>query len=71
MPNHSSHFLTPITRFMLVRRYSKRTINSYLYWIKYFIVHHQMRHPSDMHDDEVEHFLTYLAVERTVAISTQ
>jgi integron integrase len=71
MPSHSSPFLTSITRYMQVRRYSKRTISTYLYWIKYFIVHHQMRHPSDMHDDEVEQFLTYLAVERTVAIATQ
>jgi hypothetical protein len=71
MPGHSSPFLSSITRHMQVRRYSKRTINTYLYWIKCFIVHHQMCHPSDMHDDEVDQFLTYLAVERTVAIATQ
>jgi len=71
MPTKSSPFLTSITRYMQVRRYSKRTIDTYLYWIKCFIVFHQKRHPSGMHDAEVEEFLTYLAVERTVAIPTQ
>ncbi len=71
MPTRSSPFLTSITRYMQVRRYSKRTIDTYLYWIKCFIVFHQKRHPSEMHDAEVEEFLTYLAAERTVAIATQ
>jgi integron integrase len=56
---------------MLVRRYSKRTISTYLYWIKYFIFFHHKRHPQDMHDIEVEQFLTYLASKRNVAIATQ
>lgn len=71
MSTKSSPFLTSISRYMLVRRYSKRTIDTYLYWIKCFIVYHQKRHPSDMHDAEIEAFLTYLAAERTVAIATQ
>jgi integron integrase len=56
---------------MIVRGYSKRTIDTYLYWIKYFIVFHKKRHPSEMHDIEVEQFLTFLAADRRVAISTQ
>ena len=34
MSSQSSPFLTSITRYMQVRRYSKRTINTYLHWIK-------------------------------------
>jgi integron integrase len=56
---------------MLVRHYSKRTIDSYLYWIKYYIRFHQKRHPKDMRKEEVLEFLTFLAVERNVSISTQ
>ena len=56
---------------MTVRRYSKRTIDTYLYWIRYFIIFHQKRHPSEMHDIEVEQFLTFLAADRKVSIATQ
>ncbi|MDX1557217.1 MAG: integron integrase [Xanthomonadales bacterium] len=67
----SSPFLNSISDYMSVRRYSRRTIRSYLYWIRFFIVHHGKRHPSDMGATEVEQFLTYLAVERKVSIATQ
>ena len=46
MPSAPSPFLESISRFMTVRRYSKRTIETYLYWIKYFIIFHKKRHPS-------------------------
>ena len=49
-----SPFLNSISNYMHVRRYSKRTIRSYLYWIRYFIVFHQMRHPREMAAPEVE-----------------
>lgn len=67
----SSPFLESISRYMTVRRYSKRTIKSYLYWIKYFIIFHKKRHPVELAGFEVEQFLTYLAVDREVSISTQ
>jgi integron integrase len=56
---------------MSVRRYSRRTISTYLYWIKSFIIYHHKRHPEEMHDVEVEQYLTDLAVNRSVAIATQ
>lgn len=69
--HHSSPFLISISDFMSVRRYSKRTIKSYLYWIKFYIVFHDKRHPDEMGRLEVEQFLTHLAVKRRVSISTQ
>ena len=66
-----SPFLDSIARFMSVRRYSKRTIQTYLYWIKYFIVYQRKCHPETMGDHEVEQFLTFLAVDRKVAAATQ
>lgn len=53
------------------RRYSRRTEKSYWYWIRYFIRFHGLRHPAEMTEREVREFLTWLAVERKVAASTQ
>ena len=54
-----------------VRHYSRRTEESYLGWIRRFIVFHGKRHPGDMGETEVEAFLSYLAAERQVSASTQ
>ncbi|WP_416306964.1 integron integrase [Neptunicella sp. SCSIO 80796] len=67
----ASQFLIYVGEFMLTRRYAKRTISTYLYWIKFFILFHHKRHPNDMGDAEVESFLSYLANERHVAVKTQ
>ena len=68
---YRSPFLQSINQFMLARRYSKRTISSYLYWIKAFIHFHDKRHPDTLDDADVARYLSYLAVERTVSSSTQ
>ncbi len=51
--------------------YSIRTEESYLDWIKRFILFHNKRHPKEMNTPEIEQFLTHLAVEKHVAPSTQ
>jgi integrase len=48
--------------------YSLRTEEAYVYWVKKFIYFHQLKHPRDM--GQVEAFLTYMAVERKVSVST-
>ena len=68
---YRSPFLNSIAEFMLVRRYSKRTIKSYIAWIKAFINFNEQHHPEDMGEREIEAFLTHLAVNRTVSSSTQ
>ncbi len=54
-----------------VKHYSYRTEETYVQWIKRFIVFHGKRHPSEMGSDEVNAFLTHLAVQENVAASTQ
>jgi hypothetical protein len=49
-----------------VKHYSYRTEETYVNWIKRFILFHHKRHPQDMNSPEIEQFLTYLAVERTI-----
>jgi len=71
MSKHASPFIDSIVRYMSVRHYSPRTIEAYLYWIKYYIHYHHKRHPKEMGDHEVERYLTFLAVERRVSVATQ
>ncbi|WP_196139637.1 integron integrase [Aliikangiella sp. G2MR2-5] len=52
-------------------QYSYFTEKNYVFWIKRFIHFHKLRHPNDMSSDEVNQFLTHLAVDRKVAPSTQ
>jgi len=53
------------------RHFSPRTEETYVMWIRRFILFHGKRHPSAMGGAEVNQFLTHLAVERHVSASTQ
>ena len=53
------------------RHYSIRTEDAYVYWVRFFIRFHGLRHPREMGAAEAEAFLTYLAVQRKVSASTQ
>jgi site-specific recombinase XerD len=48
-----------------------RTEKAYLDWNRRFILFHNKKHPRNMGTQEVEQFLTYLAVNGRVASSTQ
>lgn len=67
----NSPFLTHIQEFMYTRHYAKRTIETYLYWIKGFIIFNDKRHPSRLAEAEVEAFLSHLSCQMNVAPSTQ
>lgn len=67
----SSPFLQFVAEEMYKRRYAKRTVETYLHWIKFFILFHNKQHPNDLQDQHVEKFLTHLAVTRHVAVQTQ
>jgi integron integrase len=54
-----------------LKHYSRRTEDTYVDWIKRFILFHKKRHPQDMGAPEIEAFLTHLAVDLNVASSTQ
>jgi len=56
---------------MRARHLSRRTEDAYVHYIRHFILFHGKRHPLEMGADEIQAFLTYLAVERKVAASTQ
>ncbi|MEA3486776.1 MAG: integron integrase [Thermodesulfobacteriota bacterium] len=56
---------------MRLKHYAFRTEQTYIGWIKRFIFFHDKKHPNTMGESEVEAFLTWLAVEKTVSKSTQ
>ncbi|PKF63855.1 integron integrase [Psychromonas sp. psych-6C06] len=66
-----SPFIKAVAENMKMRRYAKRTIESYVHWIKAFILFNQKKHPTQCHDKEVEQFLSHLANNRNVAPKTQ
>lgn len=53
------------------RHYSPRTEDAYVSWVRRFILFHGKRHPSSMGAEEVNAFLTTLAVDQDVAAPTQ
>ena len=54
-----------------LKHYSYRTEQTYVDWIRRYILFHNKQHPKDMGIREVEAFLSHLAVVGNVAASTQ
>lgn len=71
MAQQSPRLLDRVRERIRYKHYSLRTEESYVQWIRRFILFHDKRHPSEMGGPEVETFLTSLAVEGNVAASTQ
>ena len=53
------------------RHYARRTVSSYEQWLRRFLRFHQMRHPRQMGEAEINAFLSHLATEERVSASTQ
>jgi len=53
------------------KHYSYRTEQTYVQWIRRYILFHNKQHPNEMGVPEIEAFLTHLAVKEHVAASTQ
>lgn len=54
-----------------LKHYSYRTEETYVQWIRRYILFHNKRHPQEMGVPEIESFLTHLAIEGNVTASTQ
>ena len=53
------------------RHYSLRTEQTYLSWVRQYILYHNKRHPRDMGVAEINAFITHLVNQKTVSASTQ
>jgi integron integrase len=69
-PLHSARLLDQVRERARYLHYSLSTEKAYLYWIRFFIRWHGVKHPRDMGSSEVEAFLTMLAAQRRVSSST-
>ena len=63
--------LEQLARALRARRYSLRTEETYVAWVRSYIQHHGVRHPAQLGVKEVNAFLTHLAVERRASAATQ
>lgn len=66
----STRLLDRIRERVRYLHYSLSTEKAYLYWIRFFIRWHKLKHPRDMGSAEVEAFLSMLATQRHVSSST-
>jgi integron integrase len=67
----SKKLLEQVRDALRTKHYSFRTEQTYMEWIKRYIMFHGKRHPKEMGAAEVQAYITYLATERQVAASTQ
>ena len=63
--------LDQLRKALRAHHYSRRTEQTYVMWVKRFIFFHNVCHPADMAEPEINAFLTHLAIEEKVSASTQ
>ncbi len=73
--NRDLKLMDRVSAIMRAGRYAPSTEKVYKHWIRHFILFHRtsngFRHPIDMAEQEIEAYLTHLAVNRRVSASTQ
>ena len=72
----SSNLISRVRELCQLKHFSKRTEIAYVKWIKDFLVFHKKRsgnwvHPTELGNQGINEYLTYLATTRNVAASTQ
>jgi integron integrase len=70
-PTPPKKLLDQVRDVIRVKHYSYRTEETYVQWIRRYILFHNKRHPKEMGVPEIEAFLTHLAVQEHVAAATQ
>ncbi len=69
-PLQATRILAQLRERLRYLHYSLRTEEAYLHWVRFYIHFHGVRHPSQMGKPEIEAFLSMLATERKVSVST-
>jgi integron integrase len=71
MSSNQPKLLDQVRGVIRTLHYSIRTEEAYVDWTRRFILFHRKRHPKEMGKEEIESFLSHLAVEGRVSASTQ
>ncbi len=67
----SAKLMDQVREVLRYHHYAIRTEEAYVKWILKFVRFHGTRHPKEMGKNEIEAFLSHLAINRHVAASTQ
>lgn len=67
----NNQFLAFVAEQMYLKRYAKRSVQTYIKWINGYIRYHNGQHPSVLFDSHVEQYLSYLVNHKRVAANTQ
>ncbi|NNG01371.1 MAG: integron integrase [Desulfobacteraceae bacterium] len=70
-PREKPRLLDQVRHLIRAKHYSIRTEQTYVDWIRRYILFHRKQHPDQLGEQDISRFLTHLAVDRKVAASTQ
>lgn len=68
---HTKKLLDQYRDTLRIKHYSPRTEDTYITWVKNYILFHNKRHPKEMGVPEIEQFIIHLATTQQVSASTQ
>ena len=71
VPEKPVRFIDKLRAFMRIEGLAYKTEQTYIQWVRRYILFHHKRHPEEMGAQEVKAFLDYLVVSRNVAANTQ
>ena len=63
--------LDEVRNVIRLRHYSPRTEESYINWIRRYILFHNKKHPRDLNEKDIRDFLNHLSLKQNVSYSTQ
>ena len=63
--------LDEVRKVIRLRHYSPKTEESYVNWIRKYVLYHNKKHPRDMGEKEIRDYLNYLSLTQNVSYSTQ
>lgn len=69
-PLRATRLLDQVRERLRYGHYSLSTERAYVYWVRWFVRFHRLRHPRDMGAAEVESFLSWLANRHGASVST-
>jgi len=71
MANSKPKLLERLRTTIRTKNYSYRTEQTYVHWVRRFILFHNKRHPQTMGENEIAQFINYLATKENVSASSQ
>jgi integron integrase len=70
-PDPKPRLLEQVRRACRARQFSDRTADAYTGWVRRYVIFHGRRHPAELDARAVAAFLTHLATDGNVGVSTQ